>query len=158
MSKEHQYKLTTIWTGNKGEGTKDYKAYDRDFEVNIEHKPVLNGSADAPFRGDITKHNPEDLLLAALSSCHMLWFLHLCADNKIIVVNYFDNAEGKMIENVGGGGKFIEVTLHPKIIITEESQIELANSLHELANKKCFIANSCNFPVHHQPTCEVIKS
>ncbi len=157
MSKEHHYTSTTTWTGNKGEGTKDYMAYARDFEVYIDQKPLLKGSADAPFRGDITRHNPEDLLLAALSSCHMLWFLHLCADNKIIVVNYIDKAFAKMIENVGGGGKFTEVILNPTVEILDESQIEIANSLHELANKKCFIAKSCNFPVLHQPTCTVGK-
>ena len=87
----------------------------------------------------------------------MLWFLHLCADNKIIVVNYIDNAYAKMIENEGGGGKFTEVILNPNVEILDESQIELANSLHELANKKCFIANSCNFPVLHQPICTISK-
>ena len=153
MAKEHHYKAQIVWTGNRGEGTKDYQAYDRNYTISIENKPDIAGSADTPFRGDGTKYNPEDFLLSSLSTCHMLWFLHFCADNKIVVTNYIDNPIATMIENTGGGGHFTEVTLKPVVTITNASQIELANSLHAQANKKCFIANSCNFPVKHKPTC-----
>ena len=156
MAKEHHYKAHIMWTGNRGEGTKDYQSYDRNYTISIENKPDIAGSADTPFRGDGTKYNPEDFLLSSLSTCHMLWFLHFCADNKIVVTDYIDNPIGTMIENTGGGGHFTEVTLQPVVTISDASQIELANSLHSMANKKCFIANSCNFPVKHKPTCQIL--
>ena len=150
--KEHTYESTIIWTGNKGTGTSDYGAYGREFTLQIEDKSDLLCSADVPFRGDKTKHNPEDFFLASLSSCHMLWYFHLCADAGIQVVEYTDNPVGKMIQDPAGG-RFTSVLLRPEVVITDPSQIDLANSLHHEANKQCFIANSCNFPVTHQPTC-----
>ncbi len=156
MAKEHHYKTKVVWTGNKSEGTKDYKAYERSHTISIEHKPDILGSSDAPFLGDITKHNPEDLFLSSLSVCHMLWFLHFCADNNIIVTAYTDNATGTMLQTDTGGGYFTSVTLHPVVTITDKSKIDLANSLHVEANKKCFIANSCNFKIKHEPTCVAI--
>ncbi len=104
--------------------------------------------------GDATKHNPEDMLLVSLSSCHMLWYLHLCADNGIIVTDYHDEASGTMLQTESGG-HFTEVVLHPQVTITDHSQIERANALHEDAHSHCFIANSCNFPVRHEPVCKV---
>lgn len=151
MEKQHQYKTTVTWTGNKGEGTTDYRQYERSHKLSIEGKPDLLCSSDAPFRGDVTKHNPEDMLLASLSSCHMLWYLHLCADAGVVVTAYTDNATGTMIEVPGGGGHFTEVTLHPLVTVADVSMIEKANQLHDVAHKKCFIANSVKFPVAHQP-------
>src|SRR4051812_5942774 len=130
MSKQHQYKSNITWTGNKGSGTADYKAYDRNYEIRIQNKVNISGSADAPFRGDITKHNPEDLLLASISSCHMLWYLHFCADNGIVVTHYEDNAVATMEEYNTGGGRFIAVTLNPLVTITDKNKIERANQLH----------------------------
>lgn len=150
--KEHTYESTIIWTGNKGSGTSDYAAYGREFTLQIAHKPDLLCSADVPFRGDKSKHNPEDFFLASLSSCHMLWYFHLCADAGIHVVEYTDKPIGKMIQDPAGG-RFTSVVLRPEVVITDPSKIELANSLHREANKQCFIANSCNFPVDHEPTC-----
>ena len=155
MAKEHHYKANITWTGNRGQGTKDYQAYDRNYTISIANKPDIAGSADTPFRGDGTKYNPEDLLLTSLSVCHMLWFLHFCADKGIVVIDYKDSPEGTMIENTGGGGRFTQVILNPVVTITDKAQIEKANSLHAEANKKCFIANSCNFPVLHKPSCKV---
>ena len=152
MGKEHHYKATITWTGNRGEGTKTYKGYDRSHTISISNKIDISASSDAPFMGDITKHNPEDLLLASLSSCHMLWFLHLCADNGIVVTSYTDNAKGTMVET-GKGGHFTEVVLYPHVTITDRAMIDKANSLHEEAHTCCFIANSCNFPVKHEPVC-----
>ncbi|MEO8772334.1 MAG: OsmC family protein [Ferruginibacter sp.] len=152
MGKEHHYKTTITWTGNRGEGTKTYKGYDRSHNISINNKIDISASSDAPFMGDITKHNPEDMLLASLSSCHMLWFLHLCADSGIVVSNYVDNATGTMVET-GKGGHFTEVVLHPQVTITDRALVDKANSLHEEAHKCCFIANSCNFPVTHAPVC-----
>ncbi|TCC81976.1 OsmC family peroxiredoxin [Pedobacter hiemivivus] len=151
MAKEHQYQATLTWAGNKGSGTMDYRSYDRSYIISIDNKPDISGSSDSAFLGDKTKHNPEDLLLASLSSCHMLWYLHLCSQNEIIVMDYKDTPIGKMTENSDGSGHFNEVVLNPVVVITDESQIEKANSLHDQAHKMCFIANSCNFPIKHNP-------
>jgi organic hydroperoxide reductase OsmC/OhrA len=155
MAKIHQYQATLTWAGNKGSGTMDYRSYDRSYIISIDNKPDILGSSDSAFLGDRTKHNPEDLLLSALSSCHMLWYLHLCSQNEIIVMEYKDRPVGSMQENSDGSGHFTEVTLNPVVVITDEAQIEKANALHEQANKMCFIANSCNFPIKHQPKCVV---
>lgn len=155
MAKEHQYQATLTWAGNKGSGTMDYRSYDRSYIISIDHKPDIVGSSDSAFLGDKTKHNPEDLLLASLSSCHMLWYLHLCSQNEIIVMDYKDTPIGKMIENADGSGHFTEVTLNPVVVITDEKQVEKANGLHDDAHRMCFIANSCNFPIKHEPKCIV---
>lgn len=154
MAKEHQYKTNLVWTGNKGSGTMDYRSYDRNFIVSIEHKQQILGSSDSSFMGDKTKYNPEDLLLSSISSCHMLWYLHLCSKNDIVVLEYKDNAIGTMIESADGGGHFKEVLLQPEVLISKMEQIEQANTLHEEANKMCFIANSLNFPIKHSPNCK----
>ena len=158
MPKVHQYQSNLTWTGNKGSGTMDYRSYDRSFSIAIPDKPELLGSSDSAFLGDKTKHNPEDLLISSISSCHMLWFLHLCAEAGITVLDYRDAATGTMAENTDGSGRFTEVVLHPAVLISDESQVEQANKLHEQANKMCFIANSCNFPIRHQPSCSAEKS
>ncbi|ACU02679.1 MULTISPECIES: OsmC family protein [Pedobacter] len=155
MAKVHQYQATLTWAGNKGSGTMDYRSYDRSYIISIANKPDILGSSDSAFLGDKTKHNPEDLLLASLSSCHMLWYLHLCSQQEIIVMEYKDTPIGSMLEKPDGSGHFTEVTLNPVVVITDASQIEKANALHEQANKMCFIANSCNFPIKHQPKCIV---
>ena len=155
MSGQHNYKLTVKWTGNNGKGTSSYREFERSHSILVEKKVEILGSSDPAFRGDKTKHNPEDLLIASVSSCHMLWYLHLCALAGVIVTDYIDNATGIMIETSNGGGKFTEITLHPTVTITNSSMIEKANELHKKANELCFVANSLNFPVHHKPTCEV---
>jgi len=152
MQKEHHYSATIQWTGNKGSGTDDYRNYERSHEIIISGKTTLLCSSDTPFRGDKSKHNPEDLLLSSLSSCHMLWYLHLCADAGVIVIEYSDTATGTMIEKETGGGHFTEVTLHPIVKVSDQSMISKAIELHAKANEKCFIANSVNFKVNHQPT------
>lgn len=148
--KTHSYKTHLTWTGNKGTGTSSYQAYGRDYNVKVGDKPELLGSSDPAFRGDPERHNPEDLLVASLSSCHMLCYLHLCAVNKVVVLAYEDEATGVMVETAGSGGHFEQVTLHPKITLEDAAMKEKADKLHEQANKVCFIANSVNFPVHHQ--------
>ena len=154
MSKEHFYKSDLRWTGNTGDGTRSYTSYSRDFEVEIPNKPTFQGSSDAAFRGDPTRYNPEDLLVISLSSCHMLWYLHLCAVNRVIVLNYEDKATGIMIEDENGG-RFSEVTLHPNVTVKEEGMIPLSIELHHEAHEKCFIANSVNFPVKVKSTSRV---
>jgi organic hydroperoxide reductase OsmC/OhrA len=150
MHPNHNYKLTLKWTGNKGSGTSGYRAYDRNHEILIEGKTTLLGSADPTFHGDKTVHNPEDLLLASLSSCHMMSYLHVCVKAGIVVTDYIDNATGVMVVNADGSGRFIEVTLNPIVTITDESLLAKANELHQEANQLCFIANSVNFPVKHR--------
>lgn len=152
MAGQHHYKATIKWTGNKGAGTTSYRAYEREHTISIDNKPDISGSSDPAFRGDKTRHNPEDLLVSSLSACHMLWYLHLCADNGVVVVDYSDNATGTMQETEDGGGHFTEVTLNPVVTVTDKSMIDKANELHKKANELCFIANSVNFPVRHQPT------
>lgn len=153
--KEHKYTSKTIWTGNTGSGTHDYKSYERSYNIMTTDKPTIVGSADPAFRGDKTKHNPEDFLLSSLSSCHMLWYLHFCAVNNIVVTSYIDHAEGTMIEENSGKGRFTEVVLNPEIVVADKSMIQLAIELHIKANEYCFIANSVNFPVRHNPTVTV---
>ena len=152
----HFYKATINWTGNLGKGTSQYKAYSRNHEISSEDKPTIYASSDPSFRGEATRYNPEELFVASLSSCHMLWYLHLCSEAGVIVIDYIDNATGTMTETEDGSGHFTEVTLHPVVIVTDASMIDKANELHYEAHKFCFVANSCNFPVHHNPTCEVI--
>lgn len=155
MNKEHHYKTTIQWTGNKGTGTNGYRNYERSHTISVENKAIIEGSSDPAFRGDKTKYNPEEMLLASLSSCHMLWYLHFCSEEGIIVTDYKDHATGIMMETANGSGQFTEVTLYPEIIVTDESMIEKANNLHHKANEFCFIANSVNFPVKHNPTVSV---
>ena len=155
MAKQHHYQTNLEWTGNKGKGTLNYRSYDRNHTIKVAGKPDLLGSSDPSFRGDPTCYNPEELLVASLSSCHMLWFLHLCSEAGIIVVDYQDKASGTMQERKDGSGIFESVTLYPRVTITEESKMELAQSLHQQAHRMCFIANSCNFPVKHEPSCQI---
>jgi organic hydroperoxide reductase OsmC/OhrA len=135
------------WTGNTGTGTAEYRGYERAHEYAIAGKPVILGSSDPVFRGDKTRHNPEELLVMALSSCHLLSYLHLCATNKVVVVKYEDDAVGTMVESTEKGGQFTEVVLRPTVTIAAGSDAALAESLHEQAHHFCFIANSVNFPV-----------
>jgi len=150
--KIHNYKATIHWIGNKGVGTTSYQAYGREHVISIDNKKEIVGSSDPAFRGDKTKHNPEELLVSSLSACHMLWYLHLCAQAGIVVTEYVDNATGIMKEDENGGGFFTEVTLNPIVTVAEDTMIEKANELHKKANELCFIANSVKFPVHHNAT------
>jgi organic hydroperoxide reductase OsmC/OhrA len=152
MQREHRYSVNVAWTGNTGQGTSDYRSYTRDHEVRVPGKPPIHGSSDPKFRGDPVRYNPEELLVAALSSCHMLWYLHLCADAGIVVMSYEDRAEGTMEESGEGIGRFVRVMLHPHVRVTES--VEQAEALHQRAHELCFIANSVNFPVLHQAVTE----
>ena len=155
MEKTHNFNAQIKWTGNTGNGTSNASAYKRNHTIHIKDKVDISGCSASAFRGDDTKHNPEDLFISALSTCHMLWYLHICADNGIVITDYTDNVSGTMIEVPGGGGHFTEVTLYPLVTITDGSKLDLANSLHKKAAEKCFIANSCNFPVRHVPKCKI---
>lgn len=152
MDNLHSYKIHNVWTGNRGTGTSDYRAYSRDHDLSIEGKYApLHASADKMFRGDPARYNPEELLVAALSSCHMLSYLHLCAVAGISVIEYRDDADGTMDLHKDGSGNFTNVTLNPRVTITDASRIAEATALHHTAHEKCFIARSVNFPVEHKP-------
>ena len=151
MNKEHHYKITTTWTGNSGEGTSNYRSYERSLTISINNKADILATSDTAFNSDKTKHNPEELFLASIASCHMLWYLHLCSENGIVIIDYVDNATGTMIETSDGGGHFTEVILFPTVTVSHETMIKPALELHQKANKRCYIANSCNFPILHKP-------
>jgi organic hydroperoxide reductase OsmC/OhrA len=151
MNVEHHYTLAVEWTGNRGTGTSGYRAYGRDHVIRSDGKPELLGSSDKPFYGDADRWNPEELLLAALSQCHMLSYLHVAFTHGIVVTGYTDEPTGTMMQTEDGGGHFTSVTLRPRVIVAEPSDIERANELHAEASRKCFIASSVNFPVGHEP-------
>ncbi|GAB3631262.1 OsmC family protein [Microbacterium shaanxiense] len=147
---EHRYELTATWQGNRGTGTSGYRDYSRDVTIEIDGKQDLLASADRPFRGDPARWNPEDLLIASLSECHLLSYLHACVTAGVVVVSYRDRASGVMREDGKGGGAFTDVLLRPEVVVAEESMIEAAERAHEDAHRMCFIANSVNFPVRHE--------
>jgi organic hydroperoxide reductase OsmC/OhrA len=152
LPKTHHYAVTVKWTGNTGTGTSGYKSYERRHEINGEgQKPPIPGSSDPKFRGDPARWNPEELLVASVSTCHQLWYLHLCSDAGIIVVAYIDRAEGFMEESADGSGRFQRIILHPEVTVAPGSDLAKARALHSEAHAKCFIANSVNFPVEHAP-------
>jgi organic hydroperoxide reductase OsmC/OhrA len=151
LVRSHSYAVDVEWTGNRGEGTATYRGYGRDNTVRAVGKPALAGSADRTFHGDRDRWNPEELLLAALSQCHLLSYLHVCVKHGVVVTGYRDAATGEMTETGDGGGRFTRVDLHPTVELADESQRTLADGLHAEASRLCFIANSVNFPVHHAP-------
>lgn len=148
--KTHNYEVSTVWTGNTGDGTSTYEGYTRDQIIQAEGKPTIKVSSDPAFRGDPTRYNPEELLVASISSCHMLWYLHLCSLNGINVQEYKDRASGQMEEDADGSGRFVQVILRPSVWITPESDPVQAKALHEAAHRLCFIANSVNFPINFE--------
>jgi organic hydroperoxide reductase OsmC/OhrA len=152
MGGQHSYETVVTWTGNRGTGTSSYRDYGREHDATAEGRAPIAGSSDPSFRGDPGRWNPEQLLVVSLSQCHMLWYLHLCSLNGVVVVSYVDHAVGTMEEAGDGSGRFTSVTLRPAIVVASGDMAVKAGELHEEANRMCFIANSVNFPVHHQPT------
>ena len=157
MGRQHSYHVNVTWTGNTGSGTSNYRSYERSYDVSADGKPVIAGSSDPAFRGDRSRWNPEELLVAALSACHKLSYLHLCAVAGIVVLEYVDHAEGTMEELPEGSGRFTQVTLRPQVKIAAGVEARKAHDLHESAHAKCFIANSVNFPVICEPTVSVLS-
>jgi organic hydroperoxide reductase OsmC/OhrA len=151
VSRTHSYDVSVTWTGNRGTGTSGYTDYDRDHEVTADGRAAIAASSDPAFRGDPNRWNPELELTAALSSCHMLWYLHLCAVAGVSVTSYTDAARGVMVENADGGGHFTEVVLRPRVTVASAAMIDKATALHAEAHAKCFVASSMNFPVRHEP-------
>ncbi len=151
----HRYGVTVEWTGNTGSGTSRYGAYDRAHDLRASGKPLIEGSADQAFRGDASRWNPEELLVASLSQCHMLTYLALCALEGVVVTAYRDEAEGVMEDIPRGGGRFVEVRLHPVVTVDDAAMVDAATELHQRAHDDCYVAASVNFPVSHQPVVEV---
>ena len=149
--KRHTYEVRVDWTGNDGDGTKTYKGYRRDHTIACEGKPQIQGSSDPSFRGDRSRHNPEELLVASLSSCHMLWYLHLCSVNHVTVLGYSDAASGVLQESDDGSGEFVRVVLRPTAKISAGDDRGKARALHDEAHRLCFIARSVRFPVDISP-------
>lgn len=154
----HRYETTTVWTGNAGQGTANYRSYRRTHTTTAKDRPEIAASSDPAFRGDRERWNPELLLVAALSQCHLLSYLHQCAVNGVVVVGYLDRASGTMGETANGGGRFEEVVLRPLVTVAEAGMIGRAEALHEAASERCFIASSVNFPVRHEPEIVVAEA
>lgn len=161
---EHKYEISLAWTGNLGEGTSGYRNYSRDFEVSVGSRSPIGGSADPTFGGNADRYNPEDMLVAAVSSCHMLWYLHLCAIGHITVTEYSDSAGGTLAIEKDGGGHFTSITLRPRVTVELPSEgsglgsvREQALVLHEEAHRLCFIANSLKVPVAVEAAIEFVS-
>lgn len=149
--KNHSYAVQVSWTGNEGAGTAPHASYSRAHRISARGKPDIEGSSDPSFRGDPTRWNPEELLLASISACHKLWYLGLCAQAGIVVAAYEDDAEGTMLEEKGGAGQFTRVVLRPRILLQPGSDKTKAEALHHTAHEMCFIARSVSFPIEHKP-------
>ncbi|MEO6701606.1 MAG: OsmC family protein [Jatrophihabitantaceae bacterium] len=157
MNATHSYQLTLRWTGNCGSGTDSYRSYGRDHELTAAGKLPILGSADPAFRGDLDRWNPEELLVASLSQCHLLWFLHLAATAGVVVLDYTDEPIGTMLENPDGSGQFSQVLLQPRVTVAAPAMCEPAQALHDRVDELCFIARSVNFPVRHQPSVRAVS-
>jgi organic hydroperoxide reductase OsmC/OhrA len=149
--RQHRYEVSVSWTGNRGSGTSGYRDYGREHQVSADGRPPIEASSDPVFRGDPDRWNPELELTAAVSQCHMLWYLHLCAEAGVVVTEYTDDAHGIMAEDADGTGRFVGLVLRPRVTVAAADMTRAAVNLHQDANAKCFIASSLNFPVHHEP-------
>lgn len=155
-SRQHEYEVRVEWTGNRGSGTSGYKAYDRDHVISAGTKRPIEGSADPEFFGNPARWNPEDLLVASVSACHKLWYLHLSVAAGMTVTSYVDAALGQMTEEASGGGHFTGIELRPVVTIAPGGDATVATALHDDARRMCFVANSMNFPVTCRPETRVL--
>lgn len=156
MAKLHDFTSSIIWTGNRGEGTRTYKSYDRTWDIALPGKDIIHCSNDPLLGGDPAKMNPEDLLISALSACHMLWYLHLASNAGIVVTGYRDDPIGHGETLPNGAGRFVTAVLRPKISVQVGADLEFAGNLHHKVHDFCFIARSVNFPVSYEPTFNVV--
>jgi organic hydroperoxide reductase OsmC/OhrA len=153
MAFKHIFKAKLNWSSVPKEAITNSKQYIKTHQITIEGKEILTVSAAKAFKGDPSLYNPEDLLLSSLVSCHMMSYLYVCSQNGIDVVSYQDDAEATLEVSENGSGRFIEVRLYPKVVILQKEKIDEALKLHSKANELCFIANSCNFKIVHNPSC-----
>ncbi|WP_296077591.1 OsmC family protein [uncultured Agrobacterium sp.] len=151
----HHYTVKVTWTGNRGAGTSGYREYDRDHVISAEGKPDIVGSSDPAFRGDPKRWNPEELILASISACHKLWYLHFCAVSGVVVSDYVDEPEATMVLKKDGAGNFTEAVLKP-VVTLAKGDPQTAQELHAEAHDKCFIAASVNFPIRVEPTIKTL--
>ncbi len=149
---KHDYTARVVWTGNRGDGTASYKGYDRTWNVETPGKPVIHCSNDPLMGGDPTLHNPEDMLIAALSACHMLWYLHLASNAGITVLAYRDDPLAVGETDTTGASRFLRATLRPEITVPVGTDLAVADTVHHEIGKVCFIARSVNFPVDYAPS------
>ncbi|WP_018912509.1 OsmC family protein [Thiomonas sp. FB-6] len=156
MAEQHEFISRVEWTGNRGEGTRSYRGYDRSWDIAIPGKPVVHCSNDPRLGGDPGLANPEDLLISSLSACHMLWYLHLASVAGIVVLGYRDHAVGVGESTPDGAGRFVKAVLRPHIVVRRGADLARAEAIHGEIGKVCFIARSVNFPVHHEPSFEVV--
>ena len=152
MSKQHDYTTRIIWTGNRGEGTKTYRGYDRSWDIATPGKPIIHCSNDPLLGGDAALPNPEDLLLSSLSACHMLWYLHLASVAGITILSYQDDPVAVGESSLNGAGRFLQATLRPHILVRAGDDLADADAIHHRIHEFCFIARSVNFPVHYRAT------
>ncbi len=152
----HHYAVQVTWTGNTGAGTATYAGYGSDHTISASDKATISGSSDPAFRGDRTHYNPEELLIASASACHMLTYLHLCAVNKIVVLTYDDQCTGEMRESSDSSCAFVRIDLRPEVTVSSESNLKLAEALHELAHENCLIANSLRPPIFVHPKAHTV--
>lgn len=151
MARPHDFTAVIEWTGNRGEGTRSYRGYDRTWNIAQPGKAIIACSNDPLLGGDSSKMNPEDLLIASLAACHMLWYLHLASSAGLSVVSYRDEALGSGESERDGTGRFLSATLRPSITLEKGTDLELAHALHHEVHKHCFIARSVKFPVRYEP-------
>lgn len=152
MKQEHTYTTRIVWTGDRGEGTTHYHSYDRTWNIAIPGKPVIECSNDPLLGGDPSRPNPEDLLISALSACHMLWYLHLASQAEMIVRGYTDQPVAIGETEPDGAGRFLKATLRPHIIVAPGTNLKTADELHPQIHQFCYIARSVCFPIEYQAT------
>ena len=153
--KQHEFRVAIQWTGNLGTGTSGYASYSRNHELSAPGKSTRIEGSSAVARGDHSRYNPEELLVGALSACHMMWVLHLCADAGIVITEYADAPVGEMAEHPDGSGEFTRVVLKPRMVIADVARVEEAQAMHARDHHVCCLARSMNFPVENQPTVTV---
>lgn len=153
---EHEFPARVVWTGNLGRGTTNYHAYQRTWSVATPGKSEIQCSNDPLLGGDPALHNPEDLLIATVSACHMLWYLHLASKAKIIVTSYVDDPVGIGETEANGTGRFVRAVLRPRIDVVEGADLAKAEALHHDVHRYCFIARSVNFPITYEPRFQFV--
>lgn len=155
IAARHDFQVDVVWTGNTGQGTNDDHSYRRTHEVRAAGKRTIAGSAAPAFGGDTDRYTPEELLVTALSQCHMLWFLHLAAESGVLVLGYHDQPHGLLTENPDGSGQIAELTLTPEVTVADRASVDAAEALHQRAHELCYIAKAVTFPIHHEVSTRV---